>query len=123
MNLFRQQAAVEGEFADFILDVVGFPVEDFGDEVEHLFGEFAVESVSEVFIGEHFVERGGLWEGVVPAERAEQVFGCGEVYEELMDGLPGARALAQEGLQLLLDAVDVLPLLHLAGELALVGRL
>ena len=43
--------------------------------------------------------------------------------EELMDGLPCARASAQNGLKLLFDFVDVLPLFHFAGKLALVGCL
>ena len=50
-DLFGQQAVVQGEFLYRRLDDFGFGVEDFGDEVEHLFGEFAVEQFAEVVVG------------------------------------------------------------------------
>ena len=42
---------MQGEFLYVRLDEVGFGVEDFGDEIEHLFGEFAVEQFAEVVVG------------------------------------------------------------------------
>ena len=60
---------------------------------------------------------------MVTAKCAEERFGCGEIDKELMDGLPGARAPAEEGSKLLFDFVDVLPFFHFAGELALVSGL
>ena len=72
VNFFRQQATVQGKLPDFILDVVGFAVEYFGDEVEHFFREFAVEGYCEVFVGEHFVEGIGLADSVVAAEGVQE---------------------------------------------------
>ena len=50
-DLFGEQAVVEGKFLYVRLDEVGFGVHYFGDEVEHLFGQFAVEQIAELFVG------------------------------------------------------------------------